>query len=309
MANTTDKPKTGGAVQTTGHAWDGDIQEFNNPLPTWWIWAFYLTVAFAVIYWILYPAWPMGKGFTTGVSEVTFESGGKEVTTHWNTRARLAHEMQASDEAQRQREYLERVASADFNTIFGDADMMAFAQSTAKGIFGDNCAPCHGSGGAGVTALFPNLADDDWLWGGSVDDIQTTIQHGRRGYMPPFKQTFNEQQLADVTDYVLGLSGHQVDPEAAKRGQAIFQGETGGCYYCHLTDGTGRKSQGAANLTDAIWTMIDVPGAADMDAKRRLVSGVISNGVTRIMPPWDGRLSPEQIKLLSVYVHELGGGQ
>jgi len=305
------KAKSQGAVQTTGHAWDGDIQEFNNPLPNWWLWAFYATVVFALIYWVLYPAWPVGGSFTKGVmNDITFKTAdGHDKTTHWNTRSLLLKDLQEGKEARLSQEYMAKVADAGYDEILGDAEMMAFARSVAKGIFGDNCAACHGAGGQGVLGLFPNLADDDWLWGGRVDEIHDTIAHGRRGFMPAFRETFNDQQLDDVASYVLSLSGHDVDPGAGARGKAIFQTDVGGCYYCHTQAGTGRKSQGAANLTDRIWTIADVNGAEGMDAKKALIKSVISDGVQREMPHWSERLNATQIKLLTVYVHELGGGQ
>lgn len=305
------KTKTGGAVQTTGHSWDGDIQEFNNPLPTWWLWSFYATVVFAVVYWIFYPAWPVADSFTKGVmNTITFVDGeGNEKTTHWNTRSLLLKDLQEGKSAVLSREYMDKVAAASYSEILGDAEMMAFTRSMANGIFGDNCAPCHGSGGAGVMGLFPNLADDDWLWGGSVGAIETTISEGRYGFMPAFRDTFDDTQLDDVASYVLSLSGHKVDTAASARGRDIFQTDTGGCHYCHTSTGAGLKSQGAANLTDSVWTLVAVESAPDLEAKKALVKGVIANGVQRTMPRWSERLSPAQIKLLTVYVHELGGGQ
>jgi len=305
------KGKTQGTVQTTGHAWDGDLQEFNNPLPNWWLWSFYGTVLFAVVYWIFYPAWPVGTGYTTGImNDITFvDSQGNEKTTHWNTRALLLKDLQEGKEALLTKEYMDRIADAGYAEILGDAEMMAFTRSFAKGLFGDNCAPCHGAGGAGVMGLFPNLADDDWLWGGAVGEIEATIADGRYGFMPPFRDALDEQQIDDVASYVLSLSGHEVDTASAARGKAVFQSDTGGCYYCHTKAGTGLKSQGAANLTDQIWTIADVPGAESFEEKKEVVKQVVSNGVERRMPAWSGRLSPAQIKLLTVYVHELGGGQ
>ena len=305
------KAKTQGAVQTTGHAWDGDLQEFNNPLPNWWVWAFYATVLFALIYWILYPAWPVAGTFTKGVfNTITFvDSDGSEKTTHWNTRSLLLKDLQEGSEAVRSQEYLDRITDASYQQILSDPDMMAFARSMATGIFGDNCAPCHGAGGAGVVGLFPNLADDDWLWGGSVEDIETTIREGHYGFMPAFRDTFSEQQLDDLASYVLSLSAHQADAAAVQRGGDIFQTSEGGCYYCHTTAGTGLKSQGAANLTDQIWTIVDVNALESLEDKKAAVKRVIANGVERSMPHWSGRLSPTQIKLLTVYVHQLGGGQ
>jgi cytochrome c oxidase cbb3-type subunit 3 len=304
------KTKQQGAVQTTGHAWDGDIQEFNNPLPRWWLWGFYATVVFSIVYWIIFPAWPVGKGYTTGLfNTITFKVGDQEQTTHWNTRALLAKDMQEGKEALRTQEYMAKVAAADYQQILADPDMMAFVRSVTKGLFGDNCAACHGAGGAGVMGLFPNLADDDWLWGGSVEDIQATLTHGRVGYMPAFARTFNDEQLDDVANFVLSLSGHDVPADKLNRGKQLFTGEGGGCYYCHTAEGTGLKSQGAANLTDNIWTIADVQGQPELDGKLNAVKNVIRNGANRVMPAWQGRLDENQIKLLTVYVHELGGGQ
>ena len=303
------KPRT--AVQTTGHAWDGDIQEYNNPLPSWWLWSFYATVVFAVVYWIFYPAWPIGSSYTKGVmNNITFiDSDGTEKTTAWNTRALFLKNMQESKSAVLSREYLEKIKGADYQTILGDAEMMAFTRSMAVGLFGDNCMPCHGAGGAGVMGLFPNLADDDWLWGGTVKDIETTIADGRYGFMPSFRGTFNEKQLDDVSSYVLSLSGHKMQAASVARGKDIFQTNVGGCYYCHGADGKGMKSQGSANLTDQIWTIADVPDADSADAQIAAVKHVVVNGVQRKMPHWSDRLDSTQIKLLTVYVHELGGGQ
>lgn len=304
------KTKQPSAVQTTGHAWDGDIQEFNNPLPRWWLWGFYATVVFAVLYWIVYPAWPIGKGYTTGVfNNITYTVNGKERSRHWNTRSLLIKDMQEGDEALKTKEYMQKVAAAGYQQILADPDMMAFVRSVTKGLFGDNCAACHGSGGAGVMGLFPNLADDDWLWGGSVEDIQATLTHGRTGYMPGFARTFDDEQLDDVANFVLDLSSHDLPADKVARGKQLFTGETGGCYYCHTATGTGLKSQGAANLTDNIWTIADVPSQTDTAGKLDAVKTVIRNGVNRVMPTWQGRLDENQIKLLSVYVHELGGGQ
>ena len=300
-----------GAVQTTGHAWDGDLQEFNNPLPNWWVWSFYATVVFALIYWVLYPAWPVASSYTKGVmNTITFTNdAGEEVTTHWNTRALLLRDMQEGKHAVRSREYMEQVAAASYEEILADEEMLAFTRSVGRGLFGDNCAACHGAGGAGVAGLFPNLVDDDWLWGGSVEDIEYTLTHGRMGYMPAFRDTFNDQQLDAVASYVLSLSGHEVDSGLAASGKQIFQGEAGGCYYCHTAEGTGMQSQGAPNLTNNIWSVAKVPAAEDYAARLEMVKKVIHGGVVREMPAWQGRLTEDQIRLLTVYVHQFGGGQ
>lgn len=298
------------AVQTTGHAWDGDIQEFNNPLPRWWLYGFFATVVFAVIYWFLYPAWPVGKDYTKGMwNTITYKVNGEEKTTHWNTRARLVKEMQDGEEAVKQRKHMAKLEAASYDAILADPGMMQFVRAVGKVVFSDNCAGCHGSGGGGKIGAYPNLQDDDWLWGGSAERIHQTIAEGRRGFMPAFRKTFDDQQLSAVAEYVLSLSGQQpLDADRVRQGGALFNGQGGGCYYCHGADGKGLVSQGAANLTDQIWTIADVPGGADMAAKRERVKAVIRNGVQREMPDWSGRLSATEIKLLTVYVLDLGGG-
>lgn len=318
-SNSPANPSTapGGSVQTTGHAWDGDLREYNNPLPRWWLWTFYGTVVFAVLYWLFNPAWPLGDSFTKGplrelfgLGQITYEAEGETQTTHWNTRAKLIQELNQSPAAVAQREYLEQVADASYQAIFASAEMMAFARSMGQGLFGDNCAPCHGSGGQGVASLYPSLVDDAWLWGGSVSAIETSIAAGRRGFMPAFAETFDAQQLAAVIEYVLSLSYDTgLDARLVREGAKIFKGETGGCYYCHKKSGTGLRSQGAANLTDAIWTVARVGQAERLEGKREALAEVIVHGIQRNMPAWSGRLSDTEIKLLTAYVHELGGGQ
>ncbi len=303
----TDKTKQ--AVQTTGHAWDGDLQEFNNPLPRWWLWGFYATVVFALIYWVIYPAWPIGKSYTKGVfNTITYKAAdGKDVTTHWNTRALFIKDMQ--DAEAKQQQYLDALKTSSYQEIAHDENKSAFAYSMAKVLFADNCAVCHQAGGAGKVGLFPNLADDSWLWGGSYKDIQETITEGRHGFMPAFRDSLNQEQVADVANYVLSLSGHKVDEAKAAKGREIFNGQTGGCYYCHTHAATGLKSQGSANLTDDIWTIANVNGEPTLDGKLAAVEHVIRNGVMRRMPAWKDRLSPTEIKVLTFYVHELGGGK
>ncbi|HHI76365.1 MAG TPA: cytochrome-c oxidase, cbb3-type subunit III [Gammaproteobacteria bacterium] len=299
------------AVQTTGHAWDGDLQEFNNPLPRWWLWTFYATVVFAIVYWILYPAWPVGNTFTKGMATTTFQTAdGKEVTTHWNTRAEFIRDMQSGEEALKQKAYLEKVASASYEQILNDPDMMAFAQSMGRVLFADNCAACHGLGGTPAQiGSFPNLRDDAWLWGGSIPRIEQTIRKGRLGYMPPFGKVLSEEQIDALANYVLSLSGQPVDQAKAAEGDKLFHSDTAACYVCHTNSAKGMQSQGSANLTDQIWTVADVPGAATPAEKIERVKAVIRNGIQRQMPAWEGRLSDEEIKLLTVYVYSLGGGK
>ena len=295
-------------VQTTGHAWDGDIQEFNNPLPTWWLWTFYATVIFTIVYWVLYPAWPVGGDYTKGVmNEITYTtSEGKTKTTHWNTRALFEKEMQ--DGRAHQEKYLKDINASTFEQIASDEEKSAFAYSAAKVLFADNCAACHQTGGDGVVGFYPNLLDDAWLWGGSFNKIQESIAKGRNGSMPGFKTRLTEKQTSDVADYVLSLSGEAVDASAAKRGKSIFA-TTAGCAACHGSDAKGQSSMGAANLTDKIWTIADVNGAATVEEKRTAVINVVKNGKTRQMPAWKDRLSATEIKMLTFYVKQLSASK
>ena len=300
--------KSKSTVQTTGHSWDGDLQEFNNPLPNWWLWTFYATVVFAIVYWILYPAWPIGKDYTKGVmNEITYTtSDGKTVTTHWNTRALLLKEMQQAREEQQQ--YLKDINAASYEQIRNDEEKSAFAYSMAKVLFADNCAACHQAGGDGKIGFYPNLLDDAWLWGGSFEKIQETIANGRHGSMPAFKGRLSEDQISDVAEYVLSLSGNEMDAAAVKRGRKVFSTD-GGCAACHGADAKGQTFMGSANLTDKIWTIADVPGAETTADKKSAVMQVVANGKSRVMPAWKGRLSDTEIKILTFYVHQLGSGK
>jgi cytochrome c oxidase cbb3-type subunit 3 len=295
-------------VQTTGHAWDGDLQEYNNPLPVWWVYTFYFTVAFALVYWTIYPSWPIGKGFLGGLSNITYiNSEGEEVTHHWNTRALLMQDLNAAAKAQKP--YFDKVASLSYAQIAKDPEMNGFVLSAGKALFSDNCAQCHQSGGQGVPGFFPNLTDDDWLYGGSYEKIHETLAGGRRGYMPAFGEVLSAGQVDELAHYIAGISGNQHDAAKAAGGDALFHSETAACYYCHGADARGRKETGAPNLTDKIWLWATVPGG-DAKGKIAAIRNVIGNGLNKgVMPAWGERLSPEQIKVLTVYVHELGGGQ
>ena len=309
-----DKIKT---PTTTGHVWDDDIQELTNPLPNWWVWGFYITFVFTIVYWLFYPAWPIGHTYTKGIpgwNSITYTAttvDGKEVekTTHWNMRSKFMHEM--NEQQAEQKKWFDKVAGASYEDVSKDADLMQFVNSAGKTLFSDNCAPCHQSGGQGKVGFSPNLTDDHWQYGGTYDQIHTTIVGGRRGYMPPFKEVLNDQQITQLANYVLSLSGEPHDETAAAAGANIFKGDSAACYYCHGADAKGRIELGSANLTDKIWLWADVPAAKDAAAKLDAVKHVISGGLDRgVMPNWDHRLKPEQIKLLTVYVHDsLGGGK
>lgn len=297
------KPKT---AETTGHVWDETLQEYNNPLPSWWLIGFYATIVMSVIYWMVYPAWPIGKHFTTGFSKVVYVNDkGVEKTSHWNTRAQLMKDMNEAEKAQKP--YFDKVNAASFEQISRDPELTGFVNSAGKAIFSDNCAPCHQTGGQGKIGSFPNLVDDDWLYGGSYDQIQASIGKGRNGYMPAFKEVLKDEQLDQLAHYVASLSGEKADAAKAKAGDALFHGNAAACYYCHDNNAKGRKELGSANLTDKIWLWADVPGEADADGKVAAIRAVIANGLNRgVMPAWEARLKPEQIKLLTAYVHGLG---
>ena len=300
------KEKTQQTVQTTGHAWDGDLQEFNNPLPSWWLWAFYATVVFAIVYWVLYPTWPVGKSYTKGVgNDITYTTTeGKQVTTHWNTRSLLLKDL--ADARTQQAKYIEQLKTASYSDIAQDEEKSAFAYSMAKVLFADNCAACHQSGGDGVIGPYPNLLDDAWLWGGTYEKIEETIKNGRNGNMPAFKAQLSTTQIDNVTEYVLSLSGHEVDAAKAAQGQAIYSSN---CAVCHGQDAKGQIFMGSANLTDSIWTIANVPAATSVAGKKAAIRELITNGKSRQMPAWKDRLTDTEIKILTFYVHELGGGQ
>lgn len=301
---------------TTGHVWDDDLQELTNPLPNWWLWTFYLTVIFSVVYWIMYPAWPIGKSYTKGVEGVNTIKytartvDGKEVQkeTHWNMRAKLMAETNEAEVVQKQ--WFDKVAATPYEELAKNAELMQFVQSAGKTLFADNCAACHQAGGQGKLGMAPNLVDDSWMFGGTYEKIQESVTLGRNGMMPTFHGVLKDEQIGNVAHYVLSLSGDPHNAEAAKAGEAIFRNE-GGCVVCHGEDAKGNPALGSANLTDKIWLWADVPGADAAEAKVAAVSKVISEGVSRgKMPTWGGRLKPEQIKLLTVYVHDsLGGGK
>lgn len=296
-------------VQTTGHAWDGDLQEYNNPLPTWWVYTFYATFVFAIVYWVIYPSWPMGKGWIGGLSSVSYVNSEGETKSHsWNTRALYLESMNAA--AAEQKPYFDKVSSMSYDAIAKDPDMNAFILSSGKALFAENCAACHQSGGQGKLGFFPNLTDDDWLYGGSFEKIHETLVGGRRGHMPTFSEVLTTTQIDQLANYVISLSGGAVDAAKARAGDVLFHSETAACYYCHGVDAKGRKDMGAPNLTDGIWLWADVPAATAGEGKVAAVRSVIASGLNKgVMPAWGERLSPEQIKVLTVYVHELGGGQ
>jgi cytochrome c oxidase cbb3-type subunit III len=278
--------------ETTGHEWDG-ISELNKPLPKWWLYVFYATVVWAVGYWLLMPAWPLFAGYTKGM-------------LGYSQRGTVAEQLDAAKTAKAA--YRERIAATDFAAIDADPELLRFSLAGGEAAFGDNCAPCHGRGAQGAFG-YPNLRDDSWLWGGTIEAIHQTISHGIRAddpktrspgaQMPAFGRSgiLSEAQVNDVAEYVLSLSDRADDKDAAMRGAKVFADS---CKPCHGADAKGNPALGAPDLTDELWLY-----AGD----KATIANTIRGGRAGMMPAWAGRLDPETIKELAIYVHSLGGGQ
>ena len=278
-------------IGTTGHEWDG-IQELNTPLPRWWLWLFYATIIWSIGYWVVYPAWPLVASYTKGVF-------------NWNTRSAVATDLATLQ--QQRGPMMAELAAASLKDIEATPKLLDFARALGRRAFADNCAPCHGAGGAGGRG-YPNLDDNKWLWGGKLDDIALIIRHGARagddeghqGSMPAFGRDgiLKPDDIATVADYVRSLSGLKPDPGSdLTRGAKIFADN---CAVCHGPQGKGNRALGAPNLTDNIWLY-----ASD---KKTIMEG-ITNGRGGMMPGWSGKLDDVTIKALAVYVHTLGGGE
>lgn len=279
-----------GDPDTTGHVWDG-IQEFNNPLPRWWVWVFYLTIIWGIGYTIAYPAWPLVNGATAGL-------------LGWSSRGEVAQEIAAVEEANAA--INARLAAADLVAISDDPELSGYAASAGASVFRTGCAQCHGSGAAGATG-YPNLLDDDWLWGGDIETIYTTIAHGirneeddeaRYSEMPAFGEILDEGEIARVVNYVMTLSGGEAaNPALVDEGEVLF-GDS--CSVCHGTDGAGDREQGAPNLTDAIWLY-----GGDYEA----LTETVTNSRFGVMPAFGPRLTEAELRAVATYVHRLGGGE
>jgi cytochrome c oxidase cbb3-type subunit III len=276
---------------TTGHAWDG-IKELNTPLPRWWVITFYLTIVWAIVYWIVYPAWPMLWSHTTGI-------------LHYSSRADVAVELANLEKIRGDK--MVALGTASLADIEKDPALLALARARGKTVFGDNCAPCHGTGAAGAKG-YPNLNDDDWLWGGTLDQIMQTIQFGARsghpktheGQMLAFGKegVLKTEEIVTVANYVRALSGLSTrQGYDAAAGAKIFAEN---CAACHGDAGKGNQEVGAPNLTDQIWLY---------GSDEATIIETISNGRAGVMPAWVDRLDPSTIKAMAVYVHSLGGGK
>ncbi len=290
--NATPNPaKPPAKVGTTGHEWDG-IEELNTPLPRWWLWLFYATIVWSIGYWFVYPAWPLVSSYSNGLF-------------NWHTRSTVASQVA---ELQHEREpMMAKLSAASLKEIESNPKLLDFARALGKRAFADNCAPCHGAGGAGARG-YPNLVDNKWLWGGSLDQIALTIAHGARagddaghqGSMPAFGRDglLKPDEISTVADYVRSLSGLPTKPGAdLARGAKIFADN---CAVCHGPEGKGNREVGAPNLTDNIWLY-----GPD---KKTIMEGII-NGRGGVMPAWGGKLDDATIKALTVYVHTFGGGE
>ncbi|TNF19680.1 MAG: cytochrome-c oxidase, cbb3-type subunit III [Rhodobacteraceae bacterium] len=279
--------------ETTGHEWDG-IQEYNKPMPRWWLWTFYVTIVWAIGYSIAYPAWPLINGATAGV-------------LGYSTRAEVAKDIAAVDAANAA--INARLEEAELTAIAEEPELLTYANNAGAAVFRTWCAQCHGSGAAGAQAGgYPNLLDDDWLWGGDIAAIHETISYGirneendnaRYSEMPAFgrDELLEDEQIAQVVNYVMSLSGTPQDASMVEAGAEVFEAE---CAACHGEDGTGDRFQGAPNLTDAIWLY----GGSYEDLTETVV-----NSRFGVMPAWEGRLSEAQIRAVATYVHGLGGGE
>lgn len=278
-------------VETTGHVWDGDLKELNKPLPRWWLYTFYATILWAIGYFIVYPSFPTPGGYLKGM-------------LGYSQRQTVMDDVKAGKAAQSA--FLTEIEKTPVKDIASKPDLLRFARASGAAAFAANCSPCHGRGAQGA-AGYPNLNDDDWLWGGKIEDIETTIKHGIRAgddketrdtAMPKFglDKLLTEAQINDAAEYVLSLSGKSSDKASAERGGKIFAEN---CVACHGENAKGNQELGAPNLTDAIWLY---------GGNKKDVFQSIWTGRGGVMPAWAARLDKATVKSLAVYVYSLGGG-
>jgi len=278
------------SMETTGHEWDG-IKELDTPMPRWWLWTFYATIVWGVIYTILFPAWPMITRATPGI-------------LGYSSRQNVANEIAVAQAANAPLD--QKLVSEDFAAVSQDPTLLHYATAGGAAIFRNNCSQCHGAGAAGVVGHYPNLLDDDWLWGGAEADIVQTVTHGIRydadsearfSQMPAFGEMLSPEEIDGLVQYVLSLSGQAEDPAAAAGAKQTFLDN---CAACHGENGTGGREFGAPNLTDGIWLYGGDPAT---------IRTTIEKARFGIMPAFAGRLSEADIAKVAVYVHSLGGGE
>jgi cytochrome c oxidase cbb3-type subunit 3 len=259
-------------VETTGHTWDEDLAEYNNPLPRWWSWLFYITIVFSLGYLVLYPGLGSWKG-----------------TLGWSQVGQLKEETQLAEK--QFGPIYEKFAAMDAEALGRNAEALGIGQR----LFLNNCAQCHAADGGGSRG-FPNLTDMEWLWGGSAEAIKTSITDGRMGMMPAWGAALGEARIKDVAHYVRSLSGLTHDSIRSARGKADFDTN---CTACHGAQGKGNPAMGAPDLTDKTW----LHGGAE-----EMIIQTITRGRIDQMPAHKDKLSPAQIHLLTAYVYSLSRG-
>ncbi|MER9598155.1 cytochrome-c oxidase, cbb3-type subunit III [Mesorhizobium sp. M0244] len=276
-------------ISTTGHEWDG-IKELNNPLPRWWVITFYITIAWAIGYTVVYPAWPMLTSATRGV-------------LGYSSRRDVKNELAAAEVAKGK--FVAAIQAKTVSEITADDTLREFAVAAGGAAFKVNCVQCHGSGAQGSKG-FPNLNDDDWLWGGNAEQIQQTIAHGirfasdpdtRLSEMPAFSDIITTDQIKQVGAYVASLSDPVQDTSLIELGANVFAEN---CAACHGENAKGNRELGAPDLTDAIWLY----GSGET-----AIAAQVRAPKHGVMPAWIGRLGEIKAKELAVYVHSLGGGE
>lgn len=290
-SNNKDKDHITG-VETTGHEWDG-LKELNNPAPRWWLWIFFITVIWSIGYWVIYPAWPTLSG--EGVR------GGTPGNKNWTQYSQLKEDQ--AEIIARKEGYLKAFHQHSLKDVVRDPELYAFAIAGGKAAFKDNCATCHGTGGAGG-AGYPNLNDDDWLWGGSLDAIYETIKYGIRSHhddtrisqMPAFGEILEGETVEAIADYVWSFGNKTAS--VTHPGALAYQEN---CAMCHGENGQGDREFGAPNLADAIWLY--------SDGSKEAIASQVKNPKHGVMPTWEGRLDEDTIRQLTLYVHSLGGGE
>jgi cytochrome c oxidase cbb3-type subunit 3 len=273
--------RAGEAAQgdVTGHTWDGDLQEYNNPLPRWWLWLFYITLVFAAGYLALYPGLGKFGGLLGWSSGNTLTAEGSQ------------YQKEMARAAEKYDPIFQQYAAVAVTDLATQPEYQE-AREMGKRLYLTYCMQCHGSDAGGARG-FPNLTDNDWLWGGAAEQIRTSIAQGRTGVMPPHAH-LAEEQVDKLTTFVMSLSGRNVDAAEAEAGKNLYM--TSGCIACHGVDGTGNQILGAPNLTDSTWLYGGSAGA---------IKQTIVNGRNGIMPGHDDLLGSDKVHLLTAYVMSL----
>ncbi len=273
---------------TTGHSYDG-IEELNTPLPRWWLWTLYATIIWGVGYTIAYPAWPLINRATGGF-------------LNYSTRAEVVKENAAHEAANA--DLVTALVSADLSGLDPASDLHRYGVARGGAVFRAHCSQCHGSGAAGAKG-YPNLLDNDWLWGGSVGDIMLTVRHGIRNeqdddarwsQMPAFGEILSREEIADVVGFIPSLAQSE-GGDVSLPGAQIYADN---CASCHGEMGLGDREQGAPNLADAIWLY---------GGDEETLNETVTYSRFGVMPAWGPRLREEDVRAVSIYVHALGGGE